>query len=1002
MRRLLLRLFCGDVAVLSLGLMMSAGGCAPSAPAPAPKTLPPPAHAAPSAQPESPTTTEAQKPEPPAKPRTLTEILDTVDDGVVYITAKDSLRRDVSIGTGFVVDRSGLVATNYHVLESAVTATVQMRNGDKLDIAGVRAWDADHDLAIVQLKNPPETLEAFTLTEPRELVQGEELIAIGHPSGFKYTVTTGIVSAVRPADELPEQYQQALGTDSDTLWVQTSAAVSSGSSGGPLMTSDGAVVAINTWIGSGQNLAFGVHVKHLLALLGRLEETATPLPLPGTGLLVDSEVAGIFDQNQSELMQLMQEARRQTSQQQATKLMLERYPVPRNAERLLDIAGDHRGTNKGLEALHAVCAMTGTHKGKLLRLKLRAVDDLHKDYVEHPRIGDALRQLGQTHAQPVFDLLEAVRVQHADPNIRGLATYTLADSLAADQSGTARFAPEVEQLLTTILADYRDARWGRWKVSVKGLERSLFTFQHLVDGRPAPEIVGMQADGSELKLSSFRGKAVVLDFWADWCPHCRDMYEPTRNLVASLKDQPFAFLGVNVDPPNTIQSLIDDKTVTWQNWIDGPEGPIAKEWHIESYPTTFLLDDQGVIRFRDLRGPILAQMVKSLIAGRAFRLPRDVIAAGSEWKYATPETVTDAAWRSPEFNDSTWQSGPAPLGCKALEIATELPDGARQTVFARRTFDVADLASVRDLVMELWVDDGAQVFLNGTRVKCNNLPESATSQTPALEPALRHGQSADFALIDPALLKAGSNLMAVEIHQPETASVDMKFDLALSANAFPLIQRALEDESEFVREAAVSILTDVGHVPADSIDALQRVVREGTPMVQMLAASALLQSDPAQESKLKVAKTTDAELLELRQVMASSFRNAGWRVVKQSDRPRDDYESAWAAMTASALFEPNLPPAMKALPLVRLGKYQEAMKAAGGFFRFQHHPFELACLCLARCGLEDYEGAGNTLEQLRKELDKPEHLELDGIDELLKECETALANAPADALSVLP
>lgn len=994
MRRLLLS--------LSFGLMMTSGGCAPSAPAPAPKTLPPPAHSATPKPPEAASTTEAQKPEPPAKPRTLTEILDAVDDGVVYITAKDSLRRDVSIGTGFVVDRKGLVATNYHVLESAVTATVQMRNGDKLDIAGVRAWDADHDLAIVQLKDPPETLEAFTLTEPRDLVQGEELIAIGHPSGFKYTVTTGIVSAVRPADELPEQYQQALGTNSDTLWVQTSAAVSSGSSGGPLMTSDGTVVAVNTWIGSGQNLAFGVHVKHLLGLLGKLDETATPLPLPGTGLLIDSEVAGIFDQNQAELMQLMQEARRQTSQQQATKLMLERYPVPRNAERLLDIAADHRGTNKGLEALQAVCAMTGTHKGKLLRLKLRAVEELRKDYVEHPRVGDAVRQLGQTHAPSVFALLEAVRTQHADPNIRGLATYLLADSLAADQSGTARFAPEIEQLLTTILADYRDARWGRWKVSVKDLERSRFAFQHLVDGRPAPEIIGTQADGSELKLSNFRGKVVVLDFWADWCPHCRDMYESTRGLVANVKDQPFAFLGVNVDPPNTVQSLIDDKTVTWQNWVEGPEGPIAKEWQIESYPTTFLLDGNGVIRFRDLRGPILSQMVKSLIALRAFRLPRNLIADGSEWRYATAESVTGSAWQSLEFDDSAWQSGSAPLGCNALATATELPDGARQTVFARRTFDVADPASVRDLLMELWIDDGAIVFLNGIRVKCNNLPESATPQTPALEPAMRHGHSADVAMIDPALLKMGTNLLAVEIHQPETASVDMKFDLALSANAFPLIQQALADESEFVREAAVTILTDLGHVPADSLEPLQRLLREGSPMVQMLAASALLQSDPAQESKLKIAKTTDAELLELRQIMAGSFRNAGWRIVKQSNRPRDDYESAWAAMTASALFEPNLPPAMKALPLVRLGKYQDAIKVAGGFFRFQHHPFELACLCLARCGLEDYDGAANTLEQLRKELDKPEHLELDGIDEMLKECEAALANAPADALSVLP
>ncbi|HUQ72964.1 MAG TPA: trypsin-like peptidase domain-containing protein, partial [Planctomycetaceae bacterium] len=622
-------------------------------------------------------------------PRSLTEILNAVDDGVVYITAKDALRRDVGFGTGFVVDRSGLIATNYHVLEAAVTATVQLRNGDKLEIAGVRAWDADHDLAIIQLQTPPETLEAFTLTMPRELVQGEELIAIGHPSGFKYTVTTGIVSAVRKASELPEEYQEALGADDETLWVQTSAAISSGSSGGPLMTADGAVVAVNTWIGAGQNLSFGVHVQHLLALLQKLDAEPAALPLPGTGLLIDSEVAGIYDKNLLELNQLMQEARRQPSGQQASRMMLEKYPVPRNAERLFDIATRHRGTNKGFEALYAVCAMTGTHRGKLKRLKVRAVQELHSDYLDHPRLGDALRQLGATHAPAVFDLLQTVRTQHADPNIRGLATGTLATSLATDPVGMVRYAPEIEDLLETALADYPNARWGRWKWETEGLQRTLFRFQHLIVGREAPEITGQQIDGSELKLSSLRGKVVVLDFWADWCPHCRDMYEPTRELVARLQDEPFAFVGVNGDPLQTVQPLVSQKTVTWANWMDGPDGPIAKEWEVEAYPVTFVIDARGVIRYRDLRGPILEQAVKSMLAAEAFRLPRDLVPAGSDWKYDAGDTDLGTAWRSPEYDDSSWSSGPAPLGYESIDIATTLPKSTRPTAYARRTIEIS-------------------------------------------------------------------------------------------------------------------------------------------------------------------------------------------------------------------------------------------------------------------------------------------------------------------------
>jgi len=936
----------------------------------------------------------------PAK-RTLAEILEGVDDGVVYITAKDALRRDIGFGSGFVIDRSGLVATNYHVLESAVTATVQLRNGDNLQIAGVRAWDADHDLAIVQLQNPPETLEAFELALPRDLVQGEELVAIGHPSGFKYTVTTGIVSAVRTAAELPEEYRHTLGSDENTLWVQTSAAISSGSSGGPLMTLDGAVVAVNTWVGAGQNLSFAVHVKHLLDLRSKLDAELRPLPMPGSGVLTEPEIAGIYEKNQSELMQVYQDARRQSSPERAQQIVLENYPVPRYAEKLLDIAERNRGTNKGFEALYAVGAISAKGNGKLTRFRLRAARELLQDYVEFPRVGDALRQLRMTHAAEIFELLEAVRARHSDPNHRALATMCLADSLSADPLGSILYAPEIERLIATTLEQYPQARWGRSNWPAEQANKRLFAFRHLTAGRRPPEIVGQQADGRPLRLSEFQGKVVVLDFWADWCPYCREMYRPTRELVDRLKEQPFAFLGINADPPQTVQQLIDEKVVTWPNWVDGPEGPIARDWQVDTYPTTFVIDDQGFIRYRDLRGPILEQIVAAMLGARSLTLPRDLLPAGSEWKYEDGEADLGVAWRAPDFHDSAWSGGSAPLGYGMERLATVVRQSTRPTLYLRRSFEVPDPAKVQDLLLEVWYDDAVAIFLNGHRIASEHLPDAFTASTLAMEPVVHHGLNQSTIPVDPGLLRTGRNVLAVEVHQAQPAGVDLRFDLAVSANGLPLIQRAVVGDDPFARQHAMLLLSELGRVPEDCVAPLKQVVRDEAPLLQLAAATALLKSHPAVESELKIPRTADADLLALRQAAAANIRTHVWRTLRKPGRPHSAYRDADVVLTATQLLDPNLPPGVRPLAQLRMGRTAEALKTAGSFLRFQHHPVELACVCLARSATGDFAAAQRALDQLDEILNKPEYLELEEINDLLKECEAAVAEAPADALSVL-
>lgn len=114
--------------------------------------------------------------------------------------------------------------------------------------------------------------------------------------------------------------------------------------------------------------------------------------------------------------------------------------------------------------------------------------------------------------------------------------------------------------------------------------------------------------------SDFDGKVVVLDFWADWCPHCVNMYPLERRLVKQLAKEPFALLGINTDGKERLQELIEKQTVTWQNWNDGQRGPITEQYRVESFPTLYVLDHEGIIRYRDVRGDQLTKAVKELVA----------------------------------------------------------------------------------------------------------------------------------------------------------------------------------------------------------------------------------------------------------------------------------------------------------------------------------------------------------------------------------------------------
>jgi thiol-disulfide isomerase/thioredoxin len=123
-----------------------------------------------------------------------------------------------------------------------------------------------------------------------------------------------------------------------------------------------------------------------------------------------------------------------------------------------------------------------------------------------------------------------------------------------------------------------------------------FELEHLQKGQVVPEIDGKDADGIEFKLSDYRGRVLLLMFSANWCGPCKAMYPDIRKVQAEFEAQPFTILAVMGD--QQIDTVIQDtKTgdIRWRTWFDGHPGPISKAWHIEGWPTLFLIDHNGVI-----------------------------------------------------------------------------------------------------------------------------------------------------------------------------------------------------------------------------------------------------------------------------------------------------------------------------------------------------------------------------------------------------------------------
>ncbi len=294
--------------------------------------------------------------------------------------------------------------------------------------------------------------------------------------------------------------------------------------------------------------------------------------------------------------------------------------------KILEIADSHRGKPAEVKALVWGCSiLINTSEDEAARRKTQTEigNRLMEDYIESPEIVDCLDHLIYSQPDPKA-AADKIFAANKDKAVRG-NVLLLIGQMAVMESQIrlrgVRYAKWSKQMkdeelevlahetFTRIKQEYADVPYWRSENLGNIAEMQLFEFDHLGVGDEVEDIVGKDSQGMPLKLSDYRGKIVVLDFWGSWCGPCiADL--PKLNKIAKDFADDIVVLGVMEDTEADAKAALAEHNIKWRNWIEPGGGPIGTRWNIDSWPTNYLIGRDGKIIAKSLRGRQLYEAIE--------------------------------------------------------------------------------------------------------------------------------------------------------------------------------------------------------------------------------------------------------------------------------------------------------------------------------------------------------------------------------------------------------